>query len=153
MFALLFVTVSLVGKLVVGGGDNGPARAVVPASARVPIVMVFFDEFPMTSLLDSKGQIDRRLYPNFAKLANQSTWYRNATGIGPFTPYAVPAMLTGQYPTRVGVAPSYTEYPDNLFTWLSGSYDVWALETVTQLCPPRICAAAAAPAATPAGGP
>ena len=81
--------------------------------------------------------------PELAKLANQSTWYRNATGIGPFTPYAVPAMLTGQYPTRVGVAPSYTEYPDNLFTWLSGSYDVWALETVTQLCPPRICAAAA----------
>jgi hypothetical protein len=143
VFALLFVTVSPVGKLVVGGADNGPARAVVPASARVPIVMVFFDEFPMTSLLDSKGQIDRRLYPNFAKLADQSTWYRNATGIGPFTPYAVPAMLTGQYPSRVGVAPSYTEYPDNLFTWLSGSYDVRALETVTQLCPPRICAATA----------
>src|SRR5215207_4616676 len=143
VFALLFVTVSPVGKLVVGGGDNGPARAVVPASARVPIVMVFFDEFPMTSLLDSKGQIDRRVYLNLAKLADQSTWYRNATGIGPFTPYAVPAMLTGQYPTRVGVAPSYTEYPDNLFTWLSGSYDVRAFETVTQLCPPRICAAAA----------
>ncbi|HWD47780.1 MAG TPA: sulfatase-like hydrolase/transferase [Actinomycetota bacterium] len=143
VFALLFVTVSPVGKLVVGGGDNGPARAAVPASARVPIVMVFFDEFPMTSLLDSKGQIDRRLYPNFAELAGQSTWYRNATGIGPFTPYAVPAMLTGQYPTRVGIAPSYTEYPDNLFTWLSGSYDVRAFETVTQLCPPRICTATA----------
>jgi hypothetical protein len=141
VFALLFVTVSPVGKLVVGGGDNGPVRAVVPATARVPIVMVFFDEFPMTSLLDSKGQIDRRLYPNFAKLAEGSTWYRNATGIGSFTPDVLPAMLTGRYPTRAGVAPSSTEYPDNLFTWLSGSYDVRAFETVTELCPPRICAA------------
>jgi hypothetical protein len=144
VFALLFVTISPVGKLVAGGdGDSGPARAVVPADARAPVVMLFFDEFPMTSLLDSKGRIDRRLYPNFAALADQSTWYRNATGIGPFTPYAVPAMLTGRYPSRTGVAPSYTEYPDNLFTWLSGSYDVRAFETVTQLCPPRICAAPA----------
>jgi Sulfatase len=145
VFALLFVAVSPVGKLVIGG-DSEPARAVVPANARVPIVMVFFDEFPMTSLLDSNGQIDRRLYPNFAKLAEESTWYRNATGVGSFTPWAMPAMLTGRYPAEVK-APSYTEYPDNLFTWLSGSYDMRALETVTQLCPPRLC-----PATAGAGG-
>ena len=50
-------------------------------------------------------------------------------------------MLTGRYPTRRGVAPSYTEYPDNLFTMLAGSYNVRAFETVTQLCPPRVCTA------------
>ena len=141
VFVLLFVTVSPVGRLVLPGGDAARTRVVVPAEARAPVVMVFFDEFPMMSLLDSRGRIDRRLYPNLARFAGDATWYRNATGIGPFTPYAVPAMLTGRYPTRSGVAPSYTEYPDNLFTMLAGSYNVRAFETVTQLCPPRVCTA------------
>jgi Sulfatase len=142
VFALLFVTMSPVGRLVVSSGDHaGPAPVVVPADARVPVVMLFFDEFPLTSLLDSRGRIDRRLYPNLARFAGEATWYRNATGISPFTPYAIPAMLTGRYPSRSAVAPSYTEYPDNLFTLLSGSYDVRAFETVTQLCPPRVCTA------------
>jgi hypothetical protein len=144
VFALLFVTVSPVGKLVVGGGGAGPAQAVVPADARAPVVMLFLDEFPLRSLLDSRGRIDRRVYPNFARLADQSTWYRNATGVGPFTPDAVPAMLTGRYPSRPEVAPSYREYPGNLFTWLSASYEVSASESVTQLCPPRVCADPAA---------
>jgi hypothetical protein len=141
VFVLLFVTVSPVGRLVLPGGDAGRARVAVPAEARAPVVMLFFDEFPMMSLLDSRGRIDRRLFPNLAGFAGDATWYRNATGIGPFTPYAVPAMLTGRYPTRRGVAPSYTEYPDNLFTMLAGSYNVRAFETVTQLCPPRVCTA------------
>ena len=144
VFALLFVTVSPVGRLVVAGGDHTGATQVVPADARVPVVMLFFDEFPLTSLLDSRGRVDRRLYPNLARFASEATWYRNATGIGPFTPYAVPAMLTGRYPSRSAVAPSYIEYPDNLFTLLSASYDVRAFETVTQLCPPRLCTAPAA---------
>ena len=143
VFALLFVTVSPAGKLVLPGGqDAGRARVVVPADARAPVVMVFFDEFPMMSLLDSRGRIDRRLYPNFASFAQDATWYRNATGISPFTPHAVPAMLTGRYPAK-SLAPSYTEYPDNLFTLLADSYQVRAWETVTQLCPPRVCTASA----------
>jgi hypothetical protein len=139
VFALLFVTVSPVGRLAVGGGATGPAQAVVPADARVPVVVLFLDEFPLRSLLDSRGRIDRRVYSNFARFADQSTWYRNATGVGPYTPDAVPAMLTGRYPSRPQVAPSYREYPGNLFTWLSGSYEVSASESVTQLCPPRVC--------------
>jgi hypothetical protein len=106
-------------------------------------VMILFDEFPLSSLLDSKGQIDRRVYPNFAELAGQSTWYRNATGVAGFTPWALPAMLTGRYPDRAR-APSYTEYPDNLFSLFGRYYDVTAYETVSQLCPPRHCTPAAA---------
>jgi hypothetical protein len=79
---------------------------VVPADARAPVVMVFFDEFPMMSLLDSRGRIDRRLYPHFASFAQDATWYRNATGVSPFTPYAVPAMLTGRYPAKSLLLPT-----------------------------------------------
>ena len=106
---------------------------------RPPVVMILFDEFPLSSLLDAKGRIDRRVYPNFAALADASTWYRNATGVAGYTPWALPAMLTGNYPANAR-APSYTEYPDNLFTLLSRYYDVKAYETISQLCPPRQCA-------------
>ena len=104
--------------------------------------MLLFDEFPLSSLLDSRGRIDRRLYPNFAALADQSTWYRNATGVAGFTPWALPSMLTGNYPDGA-LAPSYTEYPDNLFTLFGRYYDVTAYETISQLCPPRHCTPAA----------
>jgi hypothetical protein len=55
-----------------------------------------------------------------------------------FTPWALPAMLTGNYPAGAR-APSYAEYPDNLFSLFGRSYDVTAYETLTQLCPPRHC--------------
>jgi hypothetical protein len=141
VFALLFLLVSPTSALVL------PARAPsapVPSAAataddRPPVVMILFDEFPLSSLLDHTGRIDRRVYPNFAALADASTWYRNATGVTGFTPWALPAMLTGNYPAEAR-APSYTEYPDNLLTLFGRYHDVRAYETVSQLCPPRHCA-------------
>ena len=76
---------------------NSPGVRINPEH---PVVMLLLDEFPLTSLLDSKGQVDARLYPNFAKLAGQSTWYRNATAVSGLTQWAVPAMLSGRYPTK-----------------------------------------------------
>jgi hypothetical protein len=137
VFALLFLAVSPVSRLVLPG--QAPARAsAAHAPARTPVVMVFFDEFPMASLLDHTGKVDARLYPNFAKLARGSTWYRNATGVSGWTPWAMPAMLTGRYPSKIR-APAYTEYPDNLFTLLGGSYDLKVFETIGLLCPPQLC--------------
>ena len=143
-FALLFLLVSPTSALVLPArGSSAPdPPAVAAAGDRPPVVMLLFDEFPLSSLLDAKGRIDRRVYPNFAALADQSTWYRNATGVAGFTPWALPAMLTGNYPDGAR-APSYTEYPDNLFTLFGQSYDVTAYETVSQLCPPRHCNPAA----------
>jgi hypothetical protein len=140
VFALIFLLVSPVSRLVL------PARASATATAapllapgeQPPAVLIFFDEFPLESLLDSKGRVDPRVYPNFAKFAGESSWYRNATGVSGFTPWAMPAMLTGRYPAAVK-APSYTEYPDNLFTLLGRTYDVKAYETISQLCPPALC--------------
>jgi Sulfatase len=144
VFVLLFALVSPVASLL---RPHGQAISGTPGGMRgqrtPPVVMVFFDEFPLESLLDHRGRVDARMYPNFADLAGHATWYRNATGVNWFTPYAVPAMLTGRYPARV-VAPIYTEYPDNLFTLLARTYDLKVFESVTQLCPPKLCAAATA---------
>ena len=118
------------------GGGQAPAAAA--SGEQPPVVMILFDEFPLSSLLDSKGQIDKRVYPNFAELAGQSTWYRNATGVAGYTPWAMPAMLTGNYPAKVK-APSYTEYPDNMLTLFGKFYDLKVYETISQLCPPSRC--------------
>jgi Sulfatase len=145
IFALLFLLVSPVSKLVLPqpGGTvdaNAPGVRIKPEH---PVVMMLLDEFPMTSLLDSKGQIDARLYPNIAKLAGQSTWYRNATAVSGLTNWAVPAMLSGRYPTKAQeeASPTAAQYPDNLFTLLGRSYPIEQQQIVTQLCPADVCKA------------
>jgi len=142
VFALVFLLMSPTSKLVLpaqaesSGGGQAPAAAA--SGEQPPVVMILFDEFPLSSLLDSKGQIDRRVYPNFAELADQSTWYRNATGVAGYTPWAMPAMLTGNYPAKVK-APSYIEYPNNMLTLFGKFYDLKVYETISQLCPPSRC--------------
>jgi hypothetical protein len=145
VFALVFLLISPVSKLVLPqpGGTvdaNAPGVRINPEH---PVVMVLLDEFPLTSLLDSKGQVDARLYPNFAKLAGQSTWYRNATAVSGLTQWAVPAMLSGRYPTKAQeeASPTAAQYPDNLFTLLGKSYNIKQFQVVTQLCPADVCQA------------
>ncbi|MDF2741920.1 MAG: sulfatase, partial [Actinomycetia bacterium] len=98
VFALVFVTISPVSKLILPASDGGQSTVPVRTNSRPlpPVVMVVFDEFPLASLLDSSGTIDKRVYPNLAEFASQATWYRNATGIGGWTPYALPGMLRGR---------------------------------------------------------
>lgn len=102
----------------------------------VPVIMIVFDEFSGTSLMDERLQIDARRYPNFARLASQSTWYRRATTVHPRTDVAVPAILSGQFPvTQRG--PVEANYPGNLLQTIqaSGAYDMAVFEPVTRLCP------------------
>jgi Sulfatase len=143
VFALLFVLVSPTSRLVLPAraAPAGGAAAVAPGQ-RPPVVFIMFDEFPLKALLDSKGRVDRRVYPNFAEFAERSTWYRNTTGVSGFTPWAMPSMMTGRYPSKVK-APIYYEYPDNLFTLFSRRYDLKVYETISQLCPPTLCEQAA----------
>ncbi len=141
VFALLFATTSPSATLLRPARSASASESgvrVASAVQRPPVVMVFFDEFPLESLLDSSGHVDSKVYPNFAALADRSHWYRNATGVSGFTPWAVPAMLTGQYPAKVK-APITQEYPDNLFTLFGRSYNLKVKETVTQLCPAVRC--------------
>ena len=136
VFALLFVFASPASGVVLTRHKPGAAGAAV--GAQPPIVMIIFDELPTVSLLDASGKIDAGRFPNFARLAGRSTWYRNATGVSAWTPYALPAMLTGRYPAKE-VAPHYSQYPENLFTLLGNRYDLRIQESITQLCPPTYC--------------
>lgn len=145
VFLLVFAMVSPTSALVLPGRDRRAAAAGTAVRKPVPVVLISFDEFPLASLLDRQGKVDARLYPNFAKLADASTWYRNATGVSGWTPWAMPAMLTGRWPAKVRV-PIWTQYPENLFTMLGDAYEVRAQETITLLCPPEQCRGGAAAA-------
>ena len=111
----------------------------------VPVVMLVADELPVASLMNAGGGIDAAMFPNFARLASRSTWFRNATAVHDFTEIAVPAILTGHYGDKRKL-PIATHYPQNVFTLLGGAYDVHASEAFTQLCPLSICTVSPQPA-------
>ena len=133
-FALLFLFASPVSQLLsVGGGASADV-----GSADTPVVVLVLDEFPTNSLMRTDGTIDAELFPGFAEIAADATWYRNSTATALRTSFAVPAILTGRFP-HDNVVPVASTYPANLFTLLGGSYDVHGGEAVTRLCPARVC--------------
>ena len=115
------------------------ARTVIqkkgPAKTPVPVILVIFDEFSGTTLLDEDRRIDAHRFPQFARLAGLSSWYPNATTVSPRTDMAVPAILSGRFPT-VYRPPLAEDYPGNLFELLeaSGSFEMTVFEPVTRLC-------------------
>lgn len=108
------------------------------AKAAVPVVMLVFDELPLGSLLQPDGTIDSSRYPNFARLAASSTWYRNTTTNAEQTSRVIPALLTGTVP-EANKIPAANAYPQNLFTLLGGTYRIHATEFITRMCPPGTC--------------
>jgi hypothetical protein len=137
VFAVLFLVSAPVAKVVF---DPSPAAATdVDVKNPERVVMVVLDEFPTQSLLDGNGNIDATLFPNFARLAGDSTWYRNSTTVAPETEQAVPAIVTGQLPQSAHEVPVATSYPDNLFTLLGDTYEMNVHERITRLCPESLC--------------
>ncbi len=134
VFLGLFFFDSPSGRLVVPREDTQVADVEVGRPA--PVVMVVFDEFPVTSLLTEDGEIDAARFPAFAELARRGTWYRNAVTMDANTSAAVPAILTGR---NEGGAAILASHPRNLFTLLGGTYRIQAAEAVTRLCPDELC--------------
>ncbi|MBN2473988.1 MAG: sulfatase-like hydrolase/transferase [Pirellulales bacterium] len=119
------------------GATASPASNVRPQRP-IPVVMIVLDEFCGTSLMDERLEIDSARYPNFAALAEDATWYRNATTVSPSTHHAIPALLTGRYAKGSTRLPVAADFPDSLFTLLAGSHEVMAWETAMQLCPDHV---------------
>jgi hypothetical protein len=139
LFVGLFLLASPVSRLVFPGSAQAAA---VNVPARTPVVFVVFDEFSGTSLMDGHGAIDATRFPNFASLARDSLWFRNALTSALATERAIPAILTGRQ-SRAGSLAVFQDHPENLFTLLGKSYDLDIHETETHLCPARLCPAAA----------
>lgn len=139
VFVTLFVFVSASSAVIAPTQKSTTVTAAAADRERPSIVVLIFDELPLMSLLNERGEIDAERVPNFARLAAGSTWYRNATAVSGTTTYAVPAMLTGRYPKERPEAPHFSRFPDNLFTLLGGEYHIQAWENVTLLCPPQHC--------------
>lgn len=138
VFVLLFTFASPSAAVVFPGNSPGFGGEVRETGPHPPIVMIILDELALLSLLGEDARIDAERYPHFARLASESTWWRNATAVAGWTPYAVPAMLTGRMPAE-HVAPHYAVYPENLFTLLGDVYEIRARESITELCPPWLC--------------
>jgi hypothetical protein len=104
------------------------------------VVMIIFDELPMISLIDEAGEIDGGRYPNFRRLADTSTWYRNTTTTYYSTSRAVTDMLVagnhknylrnvhGDSPLSSSGPYDRTRFPSNLFSLLEEDHAVFAIE-------------------------
>lgn len=135
VFLVLFLFISPVSKITLA--DDASAKS-IDGIKPIPVVMVVFDEFPGTSLLDAKGEVDAVRYPGFGELARTSTWFPNAHTIYDSTSKAVPAIMDGDYPEK-GVLPTSAEHPNSIFALLGKSHTMNVSEEATTVCPRDLC--------------
>jgi hypothetical protein len=120
--------------------EHSAPRLQAGKSATKPnVVLLVMDEFPSESLLDQSGRIDAVRYPNFAALADDSTWFRNAFSVYDSTTKAVPLILDGIRP-HPGTSPDRSDHPRSVFDMFARHrYRIVASEEATAICPPSIC--------------
>lgn len=138
LFVVSFVAMSPTSELVLDRSSSVDVGKVSIPDLDGPVVVIILDEFPLPTLLRADGTINESRYPNFARLANESTWFRNASSHHAVTHRAVPTALTGRM-ARADALPTYDDHPRNLLTLFGGKYPVHRYETVTDLCPPSLC--------------
>lgn len=137
IFPVYFLAFTPVSRLVLPTGAT--AQTNVEIGNPVPVVLIVFDEFNTTALLDENGRIDSIRFPNFGALAARSWWFPNAVAPHNRTHLSIPIMLTGRQPKASSLNPTASDYPENLFTLLQEQYQFNVVEGVTQLCPLGSC--------------
>jgi sulfatase-like protein len=144
---VLVGAVAVVASCASGGGQAsaqrqagaGPPATPAKVRGKPPVVLLILDEFPTESLLGADGRIDADRYPNFARLAAMSTWFRNSTTIYDSTPKAVPAILDARMPFK-GEAPDTRDHSRSIYTLFGQrGYRVVDSEEATAICPRRYC--------------
>ncbi|HEX6568186.1 MAG TPA: sulfatase-like hydrolase/transferase [Acidimicrobiales bacterium] len=103
-----------------------------------PVLIVIFDELPLTALLRPGGTINDARYPNFARLAEATTWFRDAASESPETYVSVPTLLSGVR-GRDDEVPTFRDYPRNYFTLFGDRYPLNRYSLVTDICPDDLC--------------
>jgi hypothetical protein len=140
-FVALFLFASPTSELVTSRAEasagDGLGEVSLPA-LRGPVVFVILDEFPATTIMRSDGTVNADRYPNLGRLAESSTWFRNASSPSSLTSKAVPSLLTGLRPDPAAL-PSHVDHPRSLFTLFGDRYPVSLYESVTDMCPPSVC--------------
>jgi hypothetical protein len=117
--------------------DEPRSAAAIPK--RPHVVLLVMDEFPSDSLLDHRRRIDPVRYPNFAALAADSTWFRNAYSVYDSTTKAVPLILDGMRP-RPGTSGDRRDHPHSIFDLFKRHrYRIVDSEEASAICPPRLC--------------
>jgi hypothetical protein len=138
----VLVAVLVVASCASDSDDQANATGTPASLARVkrpPVVMLIFDEFPTESLRGPDGRIDAARFPNFARLAAMSTWFRNSTTIYDSTPKAVPAIMDARMPFR-GEEPDVRSHRRSVYTLFGEhGYRVTDSEEATAICPRRVC--------------
>jgi hypothetical protein len=110
------------------------------------VVMIVLDELPLISLLDQNLGIDSVRYPNFHRLAQTATWYKNTTSVHYSSLYATTSLLVGEEyrrylevahetPDSVNGPIDRKHIPFSLFSLLEEHYRVFANELLTKLAP------------------
>ena len=137
----LYLTASLLAMVVTADLVWSPASPLElerqKGTRRVPVLMIVFDKFPLSSLLAPDGSIDRRTFPNFHRLGQRSVWFRNATTREAFTKEALPSLLTGMRAENLGDLSDM--HPQNFFTLLGDAYPVRTPEFLGRFCPLGSC--------------
>jgi hypothetical protein len=135
VFLAIFLFFSPVSK--VAFASEAKART-VGGVTRTNVVVVLFDELPVTSLMDDRGRVDAARYPAFASLARDSTWFRGAYTIYDSTERAQPAIFDGNYPSKDKL-PTSADHPNSIFTLFGKTHRMNASEEASSVCPRDLC--------------
>jgi hypothetical protein len=101
------------------------------------VTIIIFDELSLLQIMSDPITINKTRFPGFYALSQVTTFYPNMTANAGYTDYAVPSMLSGEYPEFFGEKKKANinyDYPKNLIKILSADYTIKAEEPVSNFC-------------------